>query len=160
MAWDLQRARRDGAGAAQPRVPALRGGARPLRRHRGQLARRRRPDPFFAESETPFFVGRAVAALAADPEVHRKAGQVLFAADLAEEYGFTDIDGRRPAFYRCSTASRPGWRTARPSSTQRALPGRRPLPADPPRAGQADTARRLAAKLGFTELGPGLGPPR
>jgi NAD(P)-dependent dehydrogenase (short-subunit alcohol dehydrogenase family) len=55
-------------------------------------------DPFFGESETPFFVGRAVAALAADPEVHRKAGQVLFAADLAEAYGFTDVDGRRPAF--------------------------------------------------------------
>ena len=56
-------------------------------------------DPFFAESESPFFVGQAVAALAADPGVRRKAGQVLFAADLAEEYGFTDVDGRRPGFF-------------------------------------------------------------
>jgi len=55
-------------------------------------------DPFFAESETPCFVGRAVAALAADPDVRAKAGLTLFATDLAEEYGFTDIDGRRPRF--------------------------------------------------------------
>lgn len=56
-------------------------------------------DPFFAESETPSFVGRAVAALAADPGVRAKAGLTYFAADLAEEYGFTDVDGRRPRFY-------------------------------------------------------------
>lgn len=57
-------------------------------------------DPFFAESETPLLVGRAVAALAADPRVKRKAGQVLFASDLAREYGFTDVDGRVPDFPR------------------------------------------------------------
>lgn len=57
-------------------------------------------DPLFAESETPFYVGRAVAALAADPDVRRKAGAVLFAADLAREYGFTDVDGRTPHFWR------------------------------------------------------------
>lgn len=55
-------------------------------------------DPFFAESETPALTGRAVAALAADPEVGMKAGQVHFAADLAREYGFTDVDGRTPDF--------------------------------------------------------------
>lgn len=55
-------------------------------------------DPHFAESETPFFVGRAVAALAADPDVGRKAGGALSSWTLSREYGFSDIDGRRPDF--------------------------------------------------------------
>jgi hypothetical protein len=49
-----------------------------------------------SNSESPEFVGRAVAALAGDPDVRRRSGQVLVAAALAQEYGFTDIDGRRP----------------------------------------------------------------
>jgi hypothetical protein len=49
-----------------------------------------------SNSESPEFIGRAVAALAADPDVTRRSGQVLVAAALAEEYGFTDIDGRQP----------------------------------------------------------------
>jgi dehydrogenase/reductase SDR family protein 1 len=49
-----------------------------------------------SNSESPQFVGRAVAALAADPEVMRKSGRVLVAAALGLEYGFTDVDGRRP----------------------------------------------------------------
>jgi NAD(P)-dependent dehydrogenase (short-subunit alcohol dehydrogenase family) len=53
-------------------------------------------DPHFIASETPFFIGRAVAALAADPEVHRKAGQALSTWELAREYKFRDIDGSRP----------------------------------------------------------------
>lgn len=53
-------------------------------------------DPYFAESETPFFVGRAVAALAADVNVAAKAGRVFSSWDLAREYGFKDQDGRRP----------------------------------------------------------------
>ncbi len=55
-----------------------------------------RKDKHFAESETPYFVGRAIAALAADPDVDAKAGQVLASWTLAEEYGFDDVDGRRP----------------------------------------------------------------
>ena len=47
-------------------------------------------------SESPQFIGRAVAALASDPDVMKKNGQVLVAAAIAEEYGFTDIDGRQP----------------------------------------------------------------
>jgi NAD(P)-dependent dehydrogenase (short-subunit alcohol dehydrogenase family) len=47
-------------------------------------------------SETPCFVGRAVAALAADPHVARKNGGIYTARALSEEYGFTDIDGTRP----------------------------------------------------------------
>jgi len=48
----------------------------------------------FDLSETPEYVGRAVASLAADSEVMRRSGQFLWAADLAKEYGFTDVDGR------------------------------------------------------------------
>ncbi len=47
-------------------------------------------------SESPRFVGRAVAALAADPDVMDKSGEILYTAALAEEYGFTDIDGKCP----------------------------------------------------------------
>jgi NAD(P)-dependent dehydrogenase (short-subunit alcohol dehydrogenase family) len=47
-------------------------------------------------SESPEFVGRAVAALAGDPDVLRHTGRVLIAANLAVEYGFTDIDGKTP----------------------------------------------------------------
>jgi NAD(P)-dependent dehydrogenase (short-subunit alcohol dehydrogenase family) len=50
----------------------------------------------FEMSETPCFVGRAVAALAADPNVARKSGKVFASWTLAREYGFTDIDGRTP----------------------------------------------------------------
>jgi hypothetical protein len=57
-------------------------------------------DPRFAQSETPFYVGRAVAAHATDPNVRGKAGAAYFAADLAAEYGFTDVDGRTPRFWR------------------------------------------------------------
>jgi NAD(P)-dependent dehydrogenase (short-subunit alcohol dehydrogenase family) len=53
-------------------------------------------DPDFAESETPFYVGRAVAALAGDPQVLSRSGRVFSSWDLAVEYGFTDIDGRQP----------------------------------------------------------------
>jgi NAD(P)-dependent dehydrogenase (short-subunit alcohol dehydrogenase family) len=53
-------------------------------------------DPHFIASETPFFVGRAVAALAADPNVMQKSGQALSSWNLSDEYGFTDIDGERP----------------------------------------------------------------
>ncbi|MGH7713735.1 MAG: SDR family NAD(P)-dependent oxidoreductase [Gemmatimonadaceae bacterium] len=49
-----------------------------------------------SNSESPEFVGRAVAALAADPDVARWTGQRLVAADLAQSYGFTDIDGKTP----------------------------------------------------------------
>jgi NAD(P)-dependent dehydrogenase (short-subunit alcohol dehydrogenase family) len=49
-----------------------------------------------SNSESPQFIGRAVAALAADPNVLAKSGQVLVAAQVALDYGFTDIDGKQP----------------------------------------------------------------
>jgi NAD(P)-dependent dehydrogenase (short-subunit alcohol dehydrogenase family) len=53
-------------------------------------------DPNFLESETPLFVGRAVAALAADPLVMKLTGQLWSSWELSREYRFTDVDGRRP----------------------------------------------------------------
>ena len=115
-------------------------------------------DPFFGESESPFFVGRAVAALAADPAVHRKAGQVLFAADLAQEYGFTDVDGGRPAFQPMfervtdELAAKDG--DLEPDERFLVYARYRQIHREPENAAKA---RPLAAKLGFTDLGPGLG---
>ena len=49
-----------------------------------------------SNSESPQFIGRAVAALAADPNLLEKSGQTLVAAALAQAYGFTDVDGKQP----------------------------------------------------------------
>lgn len=66
--------------------------------------------PHFAISESPRFVGRAVAALAADPDVARWSGRSLSSGGLAQEYGFTDLDGTRPDCWRYMTevVDRPG----------------------------------------------------
>ncbi|ROO85490.1 NAD(P)-dependent dehydrogenase (short-subunit alcohol dehydrogenase family) [Actinocorallia herbida] len=56
--------------------------------------------PHFAISETPLFVGRAVAALAADPDRRRWNGESLSSGGLAQVYGFTDADGSRPDAWR------------------------------------------------------------
>jgi len=56
--------------------------------------------PHFAISETPTFVGRAVTALAMDPDVARWNGQSLSSGQLAKVYGFTDLDGSQPDAWR------------------------------------------------------------
>jgi NAD(P)-dependent dehydrogenase (short-subunit alcohol dehydrogenase family) len=70
----------------------------------------------FIASETPLFVGRCVAALAADPNVAKKNGRVFASWDLAEEYGVNDADGSRPHFVRWLRENKPevaaGWRKA------------------------------------------------
>jgi NAD(P)-dependent dehydrogenase (short-subunit alcohol dehydrogenase family) len=53
-------------------------------------------DSNFLQSESPWFVGRAVAALAADPKVQDRTGTLCSSWELAREYGITDYDGRRP----------------------------------------------------------------
>jgi NAD(P)-dependent dehydrogenase (short-subunit alcohol dehydrogenase family) len=53
-------------------------------------------DSNFLVSESPLFVGRAIAALAADPRVLARTGQLLSSWELSREYRFTDYDGRRP----------------------------------------------------------------
>ena len=67
-------------------------------------------DVHFLQSETPFYVGRAVAALAADPDVMMKSGKALNSGELALEYGFTDVDGRQPhwrAYFQEHIANKP-----------------------------------------------------
>ena len=56
--------------------------------------------PHFAITETPRYVGRAIAALAADPERARWTGQSLSSGQLAKVYGFTDLDGSQPDAWR------------------------------------------------------------
>jgi NAD(P)-dependent dehydrogenase (short-subunit alcohol dehydrogenase family) len=71
--------------------------------------------PEFIASETPLFVGRCIAALAADPNVANKNGRVYASWTLAEEYGVNDADGTRPHFRRWIDANMPkvaaGWTT-------------------------------------------------
>ena len=55
---------------------------------------------FAAISESPLYVGRAVAALAADPDVARRNGGSFSSGELAREYGFTDVDGSQPDCWR------------------------------------------------------------
>ena len=53
-------------------------------------------DPYFASSETPYYLARAVVALATDPNIHAKHGQTFASWTLSEEYDFVDLDGGRP----------------------------------------------------------------
>src|SRR5438067_7621779 len=61
-------------------------------------------DPDYIASETPLFVGRAVAALAADPDLMKKSGRAFSSWGLSDEYGFCDADGQRPHWGRHFTA--------------------------------------------------------
>lgn len=53
-------------------------------------------EPHFIASETPYFVGRAIAALASDPQIFAKTGGIYSSWGLSDEYGFTDVTGERP----------------------------------------------------------------
>jgi hypothetical protein len=68
-------------------------------------------DANFLVSETPLYVGRAVAALAADPDLMARTGQLWSSWELARHYGFTDADGRRPDWgrHRIDWGGHPGW---------------------------------------------------
>ncbi|HXI16466.1 MAG TPA: SDR family oxidoreductase [Chloroflexota bacterium] len=57
-------------------------------------------DKDFIASETPYYTGRAIAMLAADPKVSVKAGKAFYAGDLADEYSFNDADGNHPHWKR------------------------------------------------------------
>ncbi len=113
----------------------------------------------FGFSETPRYMGRAVAALAADPQVRRKSGGVFSVGDLADEYGFTDIDGSSPHFERSLDArldeavAADGDLTAETRFMARSNYLRtHSTPA------YADRARLLADRLGFRGLPSALGP--
>ncbi|MGA4988259.1 SDR family oxidoreductase [Nonomuraea bangladeshensis] len=65
--------------------------------------REARADPAWMVSETPAYAGRAVAALAADPDRGRWSGRSVTSGELAEAYGFADVDGSRPQVWRYIT---------------------------------------------------------
>ncbi|SEL81417.1 NAD(P)-dependent dehydrogenase, short-chain alcohol dehydrogenase family [Nonomuraea pusilla] len=73
-------------------------------------------DPAWAVSETPAYAGRAVAALAGDPDRERWSGRSLTSGELAEAYGFTDVDGSRPQVWRFITEVMERGGTADPST--------------------------------------------
>jgi len=85
-----------------------------------------RKDPHFILSETPFLIGRAVVALATDPDVARRSGGLFSSWGLSEEYGFTDVDGTRPQERRHLTkhdGGPPGGPPRTPARWQLLLPG-------------------------------------
>lgn len=115
-------------------------------------------DPYFEESETPRLVGRAVVALASDPQVKRKAGLKLFASDLAREYGFTDVDGRCPHFPRMfdGRVEEIATKSTMDDHERFLLLARYwQIHQDPDRR---ELAVKLAKALGLEGLGPGLAP--
>ncbi len=77
-------------------------------------------DPHFAASETPHYVGRAIAALAADSDVARFSGRALGTWALSEIYPFTDVDGSRPHWgrYFAEVIDRPSAANDRPRSAE------------------------------------------
>jgi NAD(P)-dependent dehydrogenase (short-subunit alcohol dehydrogenase family) len=68
----------------------------------GTDEQRWREIPDLRRTESTQYIGRAVAALATDPNVMEKSGRVLRVGDLAREYGFTDVDDRQPPAYEMS----------------------------------------------------------
>ncbi|HEX2203787.1 MAG TPA: SDR family oxidoreductase, partial [Longimicrobium sp.] len=72
-----------------------------------------------AGSETPCFVGRAVAALAADPEAARWSGGLLSSWALSDAYGFADVDGARPHWGRYFAENFPAFANASPKAAFR-----------------------------------------
>lgn len=67
-----------------------------VRTERIERFREAMPDPTLAGSESPRFTGRAVVALAADSDVQRRTGRAFACRELADDYGFTDVDGSLP----------------------------------------------------------------
>jgi NAD(P)-dependent dehydrogenase (short-subunit alcohol dehydrogenase family) len=118
----------------------------------------------FRFSESPRYIGRAVAALAADPDVARKSGLALGVGDLALEYGFTDVDGARPRFWRDVEAWIAPMIEADGKLDRKAvrLAGAR-YQASHLSAEHAELARAYARRLNLEGLGAGLlpiSPPR
>jgi NAD(P)-dependent dehydrogenase (short-subunit alcohol dehydrogenase family) len=103
IAWDLGEELRSHGGTAVALTPGWMRSELMLEHHGVSEENWRdatERSPHFCISESPRFVGRAVAALAADPEVARWNGRSLSSGGLAQEYGFTDVDGTRPDCWR------------------------------------------------------------
>ena len=150
MAWDLARNRRDRAGALARASCAPRrcwsGFGVTEANWRDAVAK----DPTSPSRRRPLLRRPRRRGARRRPEVAAQGGQALFAADLADEYGFTDIDGRRPAFdpmFERVTAEL-AEQDGDLDRDQRFLVFARYLQIHREPA-QADKARPLAAKLGF-----------
>jgi NAD(P)-dependent dehydrogenase (short-subunit alcohol dehydrogenase family) len=103
IAWAQAQELRDHGGTAVALTPGWMRSETMLEIHRVSESNWRdatERTPHFCISESPRYVGRAVAALAGDPEVGRWNGQSLSSGELAQVYGFTDIDGTRPDCWR------------------------------------------------------------
>jgi hypothetical protein len=77
---------------------------------RTQVAAKHIPAFQLSTCESPAFVGRGVVALATDPNVIEQTGRVLYSAELANAYGFTDLDGNIPASRRQQFGTPPEFR--------------------------------------------------
>jgi NAD(P)-dependent dehydrogenase (short-subunit alcohol dehydrogenase family) len=103
VAWAQAQELRSHGGTAVALTPGWMRSEQMLENHRVSESNWREAterSPHFCISETPRYVGRAVAALAGDPEVARWNGQSLSSGQLAQVYGFTDLDGTRPDCWR------------------------------------------------------------
>jgi NAD(P)-dependent dehydrogenase (short-subunit alcohol dehydrogenase family) len=103
LAWALGQELRDRGGTAVALTPGWMRSEAMLEHHgvtEGNWREATERTPHFCISETPRFVGRAVAALAGDADVARWNGQSQSSGELAQVYGFTDLDGTRPDCWR------------------------------------------------------------
>jgi NAD(P)-dependent dehydrogenase (short-subunit alcohol dehydrogenase family) len=103
LAWAQAQELRPHGGTAVALTPGWMRSEQMLENHRVSESNWREATertPHFCISESPRYVGRAVAALAADPEMGRWNGQSLSSGGLAQDYGFTDVDGTRPDCWR------------------------------------------------------------
>jgi NAD(P)-dependent dehydrogenase (short-subunit alcohol dehydrogenase family) len=103
MAWGLGQELRDHHGTAVALTPGWMRSEQMLENHRVTESNWREATertPHFCISESPRYLGRAVAALAGDPDTSRWNGQSLSSGQLAQVYGFTDVDGSRPDCWR------------------------------------------------------------
>lgn len=101
LAWSLGEELRDRGATAVAITPGWLRSEAMLEHHGVTEANwRESPVPHFCISESPRFVGRAIAALAGDPDVARWNGRSVSAGELAPVYGFTDLDGTQPDCWR------------------------------------------------------------
>lgn len=99
----------------------------------------------FIASETPCYVGRAIAALAADPSRARWSGGVYSSGTLSEAYDFADLDGSRPNIQRYLAERRPELFAAKPGIVAWELAGAPVAPASISRANDASSEARSAS---------------
>ncbi len=83
-----------------------------IRTERVEVVSREMSQFDITKTESARFLGRGIAAIATDPDAMEKSGKVFYTAELADMYGFTDVDGSRPASRRAEFGDPPTWRVA------------------------------------------------